>query len=39
MDESLRARHGERLDRLREGGVADEYVGRRNESLSWWPPN
>lgn len=39
MHESLRARHGERLPRLREAGVADEYVGTRNEALDWWPPN
>ncbi|KPN30084.1 hypothetical protein SY89_00806 [Halolamina pelagica] len=39
MRESLRARHGERLDRLRDAGVADEYLATRNESLEWWPPN
>jgi hypothetical protein len=39
MHESLRARHGERLPRLKDSGVADEYVGTRNESLGWWPPN
>mgnify|MGYP006277089737 CR=1 FL=1 len=39
MQESLRGRHGERLDRLRDAGVADEYLADRNESLDWWPPN
>lgn len=38
MHESLRARHGERLPRLREAGVADEYLATRNEALDWWPP-
>ena len=39
MRESLRARHGERIGRLRDAGVADEYLAGRNESLDWWPPN
>ncbi|MFW5934816.1 MAG: HNH endonuclease [Halolamina sp.] len=39
MRESLRARHGECLDRLRAAGVADEYLAGRNESLDWWPTN
>ena len=39
MQESLRERHGTRLDRLREAGVADEYLASRNESLDWWPPS
>lgn len=39
MQESLRDRHGTRLDRLRDAGVADEYLADRNESLAWWPPN
>jgi len=39
MAASLRARHGERIERLRDAGVADEYLGTRNESLNWWPPS
>jgi hypothetical protein len=39
MRESLRDRHGKRLDRLRDAGVADEYLADRNESLGWWPLN
>ncbi|WP_435118026.1 HNH endonuclease [Halolamina sp. C58] len=39
MTESLRDRHGDRLDRLRDAGIADEYLADRNESLNWWPPS
>lgn len=39
MHGTLRARHGERVGALRDAGVADDHVARRNESLSWWPPN
>jgi len=39
MHGTLRGRHGERVDALRNAGVADEHIATRNQSLPWWPPS
>jgi hypothetical protein len=38
MEATLSARHGDRIARLKNAGVADEYIDERNKSLDWWPP-